>query len=61
MSDSLSRREFLGRGALLYGGNRDYAGWKLLGFPGPRHEFGGYTPGQMLGTEEIETVWGGKV
>ena len=42
-----------------YGGNRDYAGWRLIGYPGPRHEFGGYTPEQMVGEAEIQTVWGG--
>ncbi len=41
-----------------YGGNKDYIGWKVIGFPGPRHEFGGYTPGQMIGREKIDTVWG---
>ena len=25
----------------LYGGNRDFAGWTLIGFPGPRYD---YTP-----------------
>lgn len=23
----------------MYGGNRDFAGWKLLGFPGPRYNY----------------------
>ncbi len=23
----------------LYGGNRDFAGWKLIGFPGPRYNY----------------------
>jgi gluconate 2-dehydrogenase gamma chain len=23
----------------IYGGNRDFAGWKLLGFPGPRYNY----------------------
>ncbi len=44
-----------------YGGNRDYAGWKLIGYPGPRHEFGGYTPKQMIGEEKIQTVWGTEI
>ncbi len=44
-----------------YGGNLDYAGWKAIGYPGPRHEFGGYTPKQMIGEEKIQTVWGGEV
>ena len=29
-----------------YGGNRDHAGWKVIGYPGPRHRFGGYTTEQ---------------
>ncbi len=40
-----------------YGGNRDYAGWELVGYPGPRHRLAGYTPEQMLGEAEIEPVW----
>jgi gluconate 2-dehydrogenase gamma chain len=23
----------------IYGGNRDFAGWKLVGFPGPRYNY----------------------
>jgi gluconate 2-dehydrogenase gamma chain len=23
----------------MYGGNRDFAGWKLVGFPGPRYNY----------------------
>ena len=41
-----------------YGGNRDFAGWKVVGYPGPRHHLGGYTPDQMLGRAKIKTVWG---
>jgi gluconate 2-dehydrogenase gamma chain len=41
-----------------YGGNRDYTGWKLVRYPGPRHHLGGYTPDQMLGRARIKTVWG---
>ncbi len=44
-----------------YGGNRDYAGWKIVGYPGPRHHLGGYTPDQMIGEEKIITVWGEEV
>ncbi len=44
-----------------YGGNLDYAGWKAIGYPGPRHEFGGYTPEQMIGEEKIRTVWGSEI
>ena len=40
-----------------HGGNRDYTGWKALGYPGASHHRGGYTPAQMLGTEKILAVW----
>ena len=43
-----------------YGGNRSYVGWKLMGYPGPRHHRGGYTPEQMLGKAKIEPIWGGE-
>jgi gluconate 2-dehydrogenase gamma chain len=23
----------------MYGGNRNFAGWKLVGFPGPRYNY----------------------
>jgi hypothetical protein len=41
-----------------YGGNRGFAGWKLVGYPGPRHHLGGYTPEQMLGRAKLRTIWG---
>ena len=41
-----------------YGGNNDYVGWKLMGYPGPRHLRGGYSPEQMLGKKKIRSVWG---
>jgi gluconate 2-dehydrogenase gamma chain len=44
-----------------HGGNRDFAGWKLVGDPGPRHSGGGYTPEQMLVEAPIFPVWGGVV
>jgi len=40
-----------------YGGNRDYAGWRVSGYPGPRHRMGGYSPAQMAGEAPIEPVW----
>jgi gluconate 2-dehydrogenase gamma chain len=40
-----------------YGGNRDFVGWKVTGYPGPRHPFGGATPEQMRGEEPITPVW----
>ena len=44
-----------------YGGNRDYAGWKLVGYPGPRHQTGGYTAEQMKGAAPIVAIWGEEV
>ncbi len=44
-----------------YGGNRDYIGWKVVGYPGPRHKRGGYTPEQMLGEQKIKAIWGGEI
>ena len=40
-----------------YGGNYDYVGWKLVGYPGPRHARGGFTTAQMIGEEEITPIW----
>ena len=40
-----------------YGGNRDYAGWRVSGYPGPRHRMGGYSPAQMAGEAPIVPVW----
>lgn len=40
-----------------YGGNRDYAGWKVAGYPGRQHHRGGYTKDQMQGKEPIVPVW----
>ena len=44
-----------------YGGNRDYAGWKVMGYPGPRHARGGYTTAQTQGEADIVTLWGDKL
>ena len=44
-----------------YGGNTDMAGWRVARYPGPRHHKGGYTPAQMVGEEEIITMWGEKM
>ena len=44
-----------------YGGNRDYVGWKVIGYPGPRHQLGGYTIEQTRGEADVPTVWGGKL
>ncbi|MBW2362448.1 MAG: gluconate 2-dehydrogenase subunit 3 family protein [Deltaproteobacteria bacterium] len=40
-----------------YGGNRDYAGWRWVGYPGPRHAVGGYSPAQMIGKAPIRPIW----
>ena len=40
-----------------YGGNRDYAGWKVIGYPGPSHHSGGYTRPQLIGQEPIKPIW----
>jgi gluconate 2-dehydrogenase gamma chain len=41
-----------------YGGNEDYAGWKLVGYPGPAHHGGGYSELQQQGERSLRTVWG---
>jgi len=40
-----------------YGGNRNFVGWKHVGYPGPSHPRGGYSPDQMLGKAPIRAVW----
>lgn len=41
-----------------HGGNRDWAGWKLVGYPGPSPD--GYTPAQQLGRQPIVPIWGAR-
>ena len=41
-----------------YGGNKDFVGWKIVGYPGARHDRGGYTPGHMIGQQPIRAIWG---
>ena len=38
-----------------YGGNRDMAGWKMIGFPGPRYDYRDYIGklNQPLGLEPV--------
>ncbi len=43
------------------GGNRSFAGWRVVQFPGPVHELGGATPEQMLGLVPYRTAWGGEI
>jgi gluconate 2-dehydrogenase gamma chain len=40
-----------------HGGNRDYVGWKTMGFPGPVHHLGGSRPEQMRGVEPFVPIW----
>jgi len=40
-----------------YGGNRDYVGWRVAGYPGRQHDRGGYTKEQMIGQAPIVPVW----
>jgi len=44
-----------------YGGNRDWAGWKVTGYPGGGHHLGGYSPEQLMGKAKIPTAWGEEV
>jgi gluconate 2-dehydrogenase gamma chain len=39
----------------IYGGNRDMAGWRLLGFPGARYDYRGYVSkhGEKLGLSPV--------
>ncbi|OCX66450.1 dehydrogenase [Thioclava sp. SK-1] len=42
----------------IYGGNRDMAGWKLIGFPGARYDFRLYTDrlGEALDLEPVSLI-----
>jgi gluconate 2-dehydrogenase gamma chain len=40
-----------------YGGNRDYAGWRTVGFPGAVHHLGGSRPEQMRGDAAFPSIW----
>ena len=40
-----------------HGGNRDYVGRRWVGYPGPRHTEGGYSPAQMVGKAPIRPIW----
>ena len=40
-----------------YGGNRNFVGWKHVGYPGPSHALGGYSEEQMLGKAPVSGVW----
>lgn len=40
-----------------YGGNRDYVGWKTMGFPGSVHHLGGALPEHMSGEKPFVPIW----
>jgi hypothetical protein len=40
-----------------YGGNVDFVGWRVAGYPGPRHRRGGYSVEQVEGKAPIVPVW----
>lgn len=40
-----------------HGGNRDYVGWQVMGYPGPVHHLGGAQPEQMLGKVPFVPIW----
>lgn len=40
-----------------YGGNRDYAGWRTMGFPGVVHHLGGSRPDQMINERPFVPIW----
>lgn len=42
----------------LYGGNKDMAGWKMIGFPGARYDYRAYTDrtGQELNLEPVSLI-----
>ncbi len=40
-----------------YGGNKNHAGWKTMGYPGPAHHRRGYTPEQLIGKAPIKSAW----
>lgn len=40
-----------------FGGNRDFIGWKTMGFPGPVHHMGGSRPAQLIGEDPFVPIW----
>jgi gluconate 2-dehydrogenase gamma chain len=42
----------------IYGGNKDMAGWKMVGFPGAQYDFRDYLdkPGQPLGIQPVSFI-----
>ena len=44
-----------------YGGNHNFIGWKVMGYPGPRHMQGGFSKEQLLGKAPIRSIWGEEI
>ena len=40
-----------------HGGNRDYVGWQVMGYPGPPHQLGGAQADQLIGKVPFEPIW----
>ncbi len=40
-----------------HGGNRDYVGWKTIGWPGPVHALGGADADQLAGRRRVVPIW----
>ncbi|WP_440874291.1 gluconate 2-dehydrogenase subunit 3 family protein [Thalassotalea sp. PLHSN55] len=40
-----------------YGGNQNFAGWQVVGYPGNEHHMGGYREGQISGKDAIIPIW----
>lgn len=40
-----------------FGGNRDFSGWRAIGFPGHLHEMGGISDEQVTGAQPIAPMW----
>lgn len=40
-----------------YGGNRNFSGWQVAGYPGAEHHMGGYSREQVEGKQDIVGVW----
>ena len=40
-----------------HGGNRDYLGWQVMGYPGPAHHLGGARPDHMTGKVVFQPIW----
>lgn len=40
-----------------HGGNRNYVGWRLMGYPGSVHHLGGSTAEQVRGEQAFAPIW----